>query len=421
MRLKPILAGLLAIACAANLACTSAPAPSPSASPDAAPTVIEARPDEPDAAQSTAPAAIASTPVTPADPDALRVLFINVGKADAILVQVDGANALIDTGTKESAPQLLGALNGMGVDALDALFLTHTHNDHIGGMRALCLNLPVRQAYMAEFSESKKNGENKIVERAAECGVPLTRLSAGETVALSGDAAFSVLGPLAYDADDDNDNSLVLRLSFNGRTLLLTGDMQFAEEDTLLAAGATLNADVLKVGNHGNPDATGEAFAAAVAPSLAVLSTDTAVDTDSANPRVYAALAGADVHVTQDYQTGVLLTVAPDGAMALGDPVPPATELRLTVREQDVSKQTVTIQNDGAAADIGGCMLLSERGGELFRFPAGAQLQAGAVVTVSGTGGGGDYEFSGEPAPWHKSKDDAALLFDPYGRALPRG
>ena len=104
-----------------------------------------------------------------------------------------------------------------------------------------------------------------------------------------------MLAPLEKNSEDDNDNSLVMMLHANGKRVLLTGDMQFAEEKTLLASGADISADILKVGNHGNPDATGESFAKAVSPKISVISTDTSVDEDSANERVFDALSMSEI------------------------------------------------------------------------------------------------------------------------------
>ena len=354
------------------------------------------------------------------EPEALRVLFINVGKADAILLQYGGKNLLIDTGTEESAPQLLGALRFMGADAIDALFLTHTHKDHIGGVPALARNLPVARAYAPLYSENKKNGENRITLAAEEAGIPLTRLRVGDAVPFADGVSLDVLGPTAYNDADDNDNSLVLRFSVNGRTLLLTGDMQFAEEKTLLDAGAAVAADVLKVGNHGNPDATSDAFGAAVAPSIAVISTDTGEDADSANPRVYAALPDAAVYVTQDTALGVLLRIGPDGVMTLQNAAPVRAQAALALGTPDRDTQTVTIRNNGADVDLSAWMLQSERGGELYVFESGSELAAGETATVAAEGGAGDFIFAGEDAPWHKKKADTAVIYDRFGYEIAR-
>ena len=245
----------------------------------------------------------------------IRILFINVGKADAALLSAGDSHYLIDTGTKDSAEALLAALEAMQVKTLDGVFLTHTHSDHIGGMERLAENIPVTMLYHAEFTELTKKGVNKFERFSEELGIPHTALAAGDVLTLGGGVTAEVIGPLYPNTEDDNDQSLVLMVQANGRKILLTGDMQFAEEATLLSAGKDVSADVLKVGNHGNPDATSDSFAAAVSPSVAIISTDTSEDTDSANERVLAALEGAELCITQDASLGILVTISADGAI----------------------------------------------------------------------------------------------------------
>ena len=353
-------------------------------------------------------------------PAVCAVFFINVGRADATLVQAGERNYLIDTGEKSSVVDLIAGLHIAGVTALDGVFLTHTHSDHIGGFAVLAREFPIARVYRAAISENRKDGSNKIDERAADAGLSLTELSAGDTVPLADGLAFEVLGPLEYNAEDDNDNSLVLRLSAAGATFLFAGDMQFAEEETLLRAGVELAADVLKVGNHGNPDATGEAFGAAVSPRYAVIPTDRSLDANSANARVIAALGDAEVIVTDETEAGVLITVAADGTLRVSEPRAAAQAFALSIVSVDRGNQTAVIKNNGADADISGCMLFSERGGELFRFPGGTILPGGQTVTVSGEGGGGEFRWTGEAKPWNTKKDDAALLYDPLGNLLSR-
>ena len=69
----------------------------------------------------------------------VSVVFINAGRADSILVQIDGHSFLIDTGLKSSASKIKEVLNKYRVNKLDAVFLTHQHHDHIGEIgRASC-------------------------------------------------------------------------------------------------------------------------------------------------------------------------------------------------------------------------------------------------------------------------------------------
>jgi competence protein ComEC len=358
-----------------------------------------------------------TTEETPESAHEVSVMFINVGRADATLIQIDSSAYLIDTGEKSSIPALYGALAQCEVEKLDAVFLSHTHGDHIGGMEALAQKYEIGKLYSAEISEDKKDGENKIDNLAAELALDHVKLKAGDKVNLVTDVYFEVLGPLKYNAEDDNNNSLVLKLKVNDKTFLFTGDMEFAEEQTLLSIDTELSADILKVGNHGNPDATSDQFAQAVLPEIAVISTDTAVDDDSANARVKAALKGARILITQDYKCGVLLTVDAKGIIKISDPQAEKSNAKIEILKIDKSTQTVTLKNNGDDIDISGYFIYSERGSEVFVFPEGTMFKAGQTLTVACTGGKGDFIWEDKKV-WNAKKDDAGILYDAYGNEV---
>ncbi len=248
-----------------------------------------------------------------------EVVFLNVGKADSTLIRLGEACYLVDAGTKDGAGELIALLGRLGVTELEGLFLTHGHKDHIGGVEALCAALPVKRLYRSAIAGPESE---KLVELSTKTGVAETLLSAGTMVKLAEGAKLEILGPVEYNPEDENDNSLVMRLTVNQHTVLLTGDMQFTQEQTLLQGGIDLSAQVLKVGNHGNPDATGEDFTAAVCAQIAVISTDTFWDDDSANARVAGALIAANpdaqVLVTENDAYGYRVNLAPGELTARG-------------------------------------------------------------------------------------------------------
>lgn len=251
-----------------------------------------------------------------AETSSATFLFINVGKADAAVVQFGGYCCMVDTGTKDSFAQLSAVLSKRQIEEIDDVFLSHSHDDHIGGFKKLCKSFKVGRMLHSGFVKLTDKGKNRFSTLAEKNDIPHETLIAGAVLTPCEGLQIDVLGPLAA-ADDDNDQSLVLRFTAYGKRVLFTGDMQFIEEFSLIKAGVDLQADVLKVGNHGNPDATSEAFAAAVSPSVSVISTNTEEDRDSANQRVLGVLRNSDCYLTQDYQTGVLVTISPDGTIAV--------------------------------------------------------------------------------------------------------
>ena len=100
------------------------------------------------------------------------LLYANVGKADATILRIGDKTVLIDTGSAESAPQLVAGLNALGVTAIDAVFITHSHGDHLGGLDALAANYNISIVYSPFYSEPDKNGVSRIVKRAEELGLP---------------------------------------------------------------------------------------------------------------------------------------------------------------------------------------------------------------------------------------------------------
>jgi len=241
----------------------------------------------------------------------LSLLAVNVRKADALLLR-SGADAyLIDTGTEESFSALYDALKAEGVTRLTGVILTHTHDDHAGGLpQLLDSDIEVENLYACGYYNKKKESKHPAVKAAKGTDLKVVFLFAGDELPLDG-GRLAVIGPLEKDDDKENNNSLVLLAEGGGGSILLTGDMELPEEASLLKAGVLPRVDVLKVGNHGEGDATSNALIEALRPSLAVISTNTQDEPDTPDPRVLRLLASWNVKVlvTQDTVRGVQVTL----------------------------------------------------------------------------------------------------------------
>lgn len=248
------------------------------------------------------------------DETELSLLAINVGKADALLLRSGGSAYLIDTGTKKSADQLISVLRSEGVDRLTGVILTHTHSDHAGGLRALLESgIVVENIYTSKYYVLKKEDGKHPVEKAvkkADYPQQYEYLAGGDSLPLDG-GKLTVIGPVEFNEEVENCNSLVLLAEGGGGSMLLTGDMEFPEEDSLLKAGVIPQADVLKIGNHGEGDATSIQLVTTVQPKLAVIPTNTEEEPDTPDPRVLKLLRDQDIQyvVTQDSENGILVTL----------------------------------------------------------------------------------------------------------------
>lgn len=252
------------------------------------------------------------------DDKSLSMCFVNSGKSDSIIVKYEGKSYLIDTGTKDSAEVIEKCLELNNVDNLQGVFLTHTHKDHIGGLKKLSKKYDIPIVYSAEISMNEDDGTNAIDTLVNDkLSLNHKKLKFGDKVNITDDVYFEVLGPITYNSDDDNNNSLVLRLSVYGKTILFAGDMKHEEEETLMNAGTNLKADILKVAHHGRKDATSKEFAEAVSPEIAVITTDRQEDSRTASDNVLKILKSAKVYITDEYDDGVLVTINEQGEITV--------------------------------------------------------------------------------------------------------
>ena len=242
----------------------------------------------------------------------LSLLAINVGKADALLLRSGNSAYLIDTGTKKTSEKLISVLRSEGIERLTGVILTHTHADHTGGLKTLLQSgIVIEKIYTSKYYVLKKEDGKHPVEKAIKkTDYQYEFLVGGDSLPLD-NGKLTVVGPVEFNEEVENCNSLVLLAEGGGGSILLTGDMEFPEEDSLLKAGVIPRADILKIGNHGEGDATSVQLVTTVQPKLAVIPTSTEEEPDTPDPRVLKLLRDQDIPyvVTQDSENGILVTL----------------------------------------------------------------------------------------------------------------
>ena len=239
----------------------------------------------------------------------VEFLATSVGKGDALILRVGDYVCLIDTGKAEAEDQLRRVFERCGIEKLDAVFLTHTDKDHSAGMKWLRKSdIEIGAIYASRYHPEVKDKKHPAAKAAKKLGLEVHWLAAGDEVAL-GDtgAVFRVVAPTQETVGNDDDNSLVMLLDSPDGRILFTGDMEEHEEELLLATGADLRCDVLKVPNHGDSDACGPGLIAACAPKVAVISTDGDEKPDTPHKSVLDNLdrAGCVAYVTENCTLGV--------------------------------------------------------------------------------------------------------------------
>jgi len=193
----------------------------------------------------------------------LEIVVIDVGQGDATLIRTPENHAVLidagprterfDAGERVVLPYLLHTR----IRHLDALLITHEHEDHIGGVRAVLGTIPTDWVGVPDVGEHLENEE-------WQAGLPLGPsrhseklriLQAGDRIDLDSGAWIDVLGPhqvLEGTHSDANNNSLVLKLHYLGLSVLLTADMEQEEMQDIFETGVDMETEVFKVPHHGS-------------------------------------------------------------------------------------------------------------------------------------------------------------------------
>jgi competence protein ComEC len=195
----------------------------------------------------------------------LVVTFLAVGQGDAALVEhPDGRRWLIDGGPPST--RTLRYLRRRGIRSLDAVFLSHPHPDHSGGLHAVLEGIQVGALWTPRPPERDEADYRKLWGAAFAAGVPIR---------LPGDPGADILHPLdgwtpRRRGSRVNEQSLVLRITHGDHRFLLTGDIEAEAEAELV--GRVGRADVVKVAHHGSASSSSADLIAALDADWAVIS-----------------------------------------------------------------------------------------------------------------------------------------------------
>lgn len=193
------------------------------------------------------------------------VIFLDAGQADAAVIKTEGHVYLFDVGDTYSPAADYVSGSCLGVDAV---FLSHPHYDHAGGLQELLEELPPKVIYVPEGWYDVDITESVAVgmRTAREMGIPIIELSDGDQLQLSENVSVT-----AYESSDPqnsvNDLSVLLEVRYHDRSIFFTGDISDECEPEQLP-----DVDVLKVPHHGSPNATSERFLEQTTPEISVIS-----------------------------------------------------------------------------------------------------------------------------------------------------
>jgi competence protein ComEC len=257
-------------------------------------------------------------------PGALEVTTIDVGQGDSVLLAFpDGKLVLMDTGgipTFGKSPETATRIDigedvvapylwSRGIRHIDAVAISHFHDDHSGGLASILKDFSVTELWTGAVPASYLLPQ-----------IPVRKLLPGVPFPFGG-AAIQVLSPspnYTPRKTPHNNDSLVLRLTYGRHSFLLTGDAEKPIEAQLLNLPRT---DVLKVGHHGSKTSSTPAFLDALHPAFALISDGFRNSYGHPHPNTLAALTERHIAISRTDLQG-LTTVRSDGRYLTIFPAP---------------------------------------------------------------------------------------------------
>lgn len=251
----------------------------------------------------------------------LRISCLDVGQGDGIVIETPQKSCyLIDGGSTSrkgiGTSVLLPFLKHQGITVIDAVFLSHTDEDHINGVIELLelagkklVRLQIRRLVLPEW-ETHPYLYEEILRLAEADHIPVSYVKQGDLIR-DGELSIRVLAPFEHTTGEDtNEGAEVLELDYKNFRALFTGDIGMETEVKLL--GQLSDVDFLKVAHHGSRYSTGEAFLEITKPELAVISCSAANLYGHPSPETVDRLKAAGTQVEYTMKNGAIL-VSTDG------------------------------------------------------------------------------------------------------------
>jgi competence protein ComEC len=258
-----------------------------------------------------------------------QATFLDVGQGDAIFLElaegksilVDGGGTFddrFDIGEQVVAPYLWYRW----IPRIDVVVLSHPQFDHLAGLKAVLENFSVGEVWESGYPSYDATYvwlQNFVREKQ----IPLRRIGRGEHIALAPGVAVTALHPprpffiprKGRPTTMANNNSLVLRIDHQQLRLLLTGDIEGEAEASLLDAGVTLEADLLKVPHHGSRGSSSPSFIREVRPRWAVIQAGERNPFGHPHRETLARYAAQGVQVFRTDRDGAITFALRDGAV----------------------------------------------------------------------------------------------------------
>jgi competence protein ComEC len=233
-------------------------------------------------------------------PGEFQVWLIDVGQGLSVLVRTHRHALLYDAGPAYAegldtgATAVVPLLAHQGIRRLDVVVISHADNDHAGGLPAVQAAMPVERLLVGGAASARLDGAPCIV---------------GQQWDWDG-VRFEMLYPVSLCLAG-NEGSCVLSVRAAGGSLLLTGDIEFWGESTLLAGDSPLHHRLVQVPHHGSRSSSSAALVAAVRPEFALVGAGHANQYGFPRAEVVARWQGVGAQVLNTGEIGAVEITVP--------------------------------------------------------------------------------------------------------------
>lgn len=212
-------------------------------------------------------------------PVPLKITFFDVGQGDAALVHSpNGKHFLVDAGRWQPGYNsakyvIIPHLKEQGIRKLDAIFLSHPHADHIGGILGLIEAIPIDTIYNSGADYDSQLFQS-YHQKATDHKIPVVSVSAGDQIPLDPSLRIFVYGPSPNAKSSNvNNHSLILELIYGKTEFLFMGDAEQIQEQRLVNNFPNLaDTDFLKVAHHGSKTSSTNRFLETATPQVGIVS-----------------------------------------------------------------------------------------------------------------------------------------------------
>lgn len=248
----------------------------------------------------------------------LDVYFLNIGQGDATLVVLPNQKViLIDGGPIESGKELLRVLHNLKIKKIDLLIATHPDIDHIGGLTTVLRKIKVDRVLDSGKTYNTQTYFNykKLIKKK---DIPLKKAKEGKYIKLDPTVKIQILND-AKEKEENNESSIVLKITYQNADILLTGDADVFVEEQILSKGYHISADILKVGHHGSYTSTSPRFLEQVHPIYAIISSAKNNEYGHPHKRVLERLKEQNVKIYRTAQIGTISVHTDGNRLTIGD------------------------------------------------------------------------------------------------------